>query len=131
MEKIPVNNNGKYAETEFYKKLDNLHPECHDFLFSSLVKVARSEKCVESILYYIDVLLEYAANKKDPDIQEKFVEVTVEGIFPILTEKNPNDIKPLLSSEYKSIIENLEEIGKISDEPTAIKCVAGKEILTF
>lgn len=131
MEKeILGNKSSKYAESGLYGKLEELHPECYDLFLAQLIKVVRSSNERE-ILLYTDVLLEFALNKKDPEIGKKIVDTIVEEFLPILNKKNPENIKELVSNEYKTVTENLEKIREDSDRETASKCLFGEAILTF
>jgi len=107
-----------------------LHPECYDLFLSQLTKVVRSSGEKE-ILLYTDILLEFAVHKGDSDITGKIVETTVDEFLPVLNRKNSESIKNLVSNEYKTVLENFEEIRENADEQTASKCLFGEAILTF
>ncbi len=131
MEKeILGNKSDRYAESGLYGKLQELHPECYDLFLSQLTKVVRSSSEKE-ILLYTDILLEFAVNKKDLNVNRKIIETTVDEFLPVLNRKTPEKIKSLVSNEYKTVLENLEEIRKNSDEGTASKCLFGEAVLTF
>ncbi len=130
MEKEILGNKSKrYAESGLYCNLQELHPDCYDIFLNQLVKVVRSSNERE-ILQFSDILLEFASNERNPEKGKKIVEVTVDEIFPFLNKKDPENVKELVSSEYKTVMENLEKIKEFSDEETVSKCLFGEAILT-
>ncbi len=125
----------RYVDSGIYKNLDSLKdcpPQCIELYLSSLKKTTYS--CSEEkLLGIIDVLTGFVALNEDlnQDFRMKIIDNTVGEILPILNKKNPENIKELVSNEYKTVLENLEEIKVNSDNQTASKCLLGEAILTF
>lgn len=122
--------NDKIRATGLYKKLEELHPECYELFLAQLVKVARSSSEKE-LLKMSDVLLGFACEKKESGFDRIVVDTTVDEIFPILNTRNPEKVKELVSEEYSSVLESLDELKENSDDELASKCLFGSAILTF
>ncbi len=125
-----INKKEEIRNHGLYQKLSELHPECYELFLAQLVKVARSSNEKE-LLKMSDILLGFACDKKEEGLDRIIVETTVDEIFPILNKRNPERIKDLVSDEYSTVLESLDELKKDSDDELASKCLFGSAVLTF
>jgi hypothetical protein len=130
MEIETCENTSRYNNSELYAKLLEISPEKFDRYLERVASSAE-EFDEEELLENVDVLIGFVCRNELPSMNEKILDVTIDGLLPALNRKDSEKVRELVSTDYRVVLNNLEEIQARSDSETASRCLFAQSILRF